>query len=194
MQPQINLSKPLIDLKFDPAKELYASAEELMLEGNYKQSLTKFYNIYREHPKSLIAPQALYTTGWILENDLLLSDSAASVYDTLIAKYPTSVYVKKVAKKVTAYKQEKVRLQKVIQDSLNALNNIVKDSTLVSSNVIKPDSLEIVEDVLAMEDENEAGKNNLIDPKLDVMIEKKNTVVTSKKKLDPLWDPRKHFN
>ena len=45
------LNKPLIDLKFDPAKDLYASAEEMMLEGNYNQSLTKFYNIYNEYPK-----------------------------------------------------------------------------------------------------------------------------------------------
>ncbi len=40
------------------------------------------------------------------------------MYDTLIAKYPTSVYVKQIAKKVTAYKQEKARLQKATQDSI----------------------------------------------------------------------------
>ncbi|MDP2365447.1 MAG: tetratricopeptide repeat protein [Ignavibacteria bacterium] len=188
------LNKPLIDLKFDPAKDLYASAEELMLEGNYNQSLTKFYNIYLEHPKSLIAPQALYTTGWILENDLFLSDSAASVYDTLIAQYPGSVYVRQVSKKVTAYKQEKVRIQKAIQDSLNALNNLMKDSTLAANNIITSDTSDIVDDILALEEGNEVDKNIIIDPKNDALIDKKNTVVTSKKKLDPLWDPRKHFN
>ena len=129
-----------------------------------------------------------------MENDLLLSDSAASVYDTLIAKYPTSVYVKKVAKKVTAYKQEKVRIQKAIQDSLNALNNLAKDSTLVANKVITADTSDIEEDALALEEGNEVNKNSLIDPKLDVLVDKRNTVVTSKKKLDPLWDPRKHFN
>ena len=54
------LDKPLIDLNFDPAKEQYASAEDLMLTGNYSQSLNKLFNVYREYPKSSVAPQALY--------------------------------------------------------------------------------------------------------------------------------------
>jgi hypothetical protein len=70
-----------------------------------------------------------------LENDLLLLDSAAIVYDTLIAKYPTSIYVKNVSKKVTTYKQEKFRIQKAIQDSINALNALNtknSDTTLIA--------------------------------------------------------------
>ena len=92
------LNKPLVDLKFDLAKDQYASAEDLMLSGNYKQSVQKFFNIYRNYPKSTIAPQALYTSGWIFENDLFQPDSAAAVYDTLIAKYPASAYAKKITK------------------------------------------------------------------------------------------------
>ena len=186
------LNKPFINLKFDPAKDMYASAEDSMLAGNYSQSLLDFFNIYRQYPKSPIAPQALYTSGWILENDLFLPDSAAVVYDTLIAKYPTSLYVKQVAKKVTAYKQEKARLQKVLQDSLNALNNIQGDSTLVANTIVEDDSLKLVEDVFAMNKVKNVEKNNVVGG--DEIVDTKKQYVDTKKKLDPLWDPRKHFN
>lgn len=188
------LNKPLIDLNFDPAKDQYASAEDLMLSGNYSQSLSKFFNIYKEYPNSAVAPQALYTSGWILENDLFLPDSAASVYDTLISKYPKSVYVKNVSKKVTTYKQEKVRLQKAIDDSLNALKKVNLDSTIAVA-TIDEDSLKIVEQVFGGviantkidENSNTAVKNETGDPN-------KTVGTTPTKKLEPLWDPRRHFN
>ena len=188
------LNKPLIDLNFDPAKDQYASAEDLMLSGNYSQSLSKFFNIYKEYPNSAVAPQALYTSGWILENDLFLPDSAASVYDTLISKYPKSVYVKNVSKKVTAYKQEKVRLQKAIDDSLNALKKVNLDSTIAVA-TIDEDSLKIVEQVFGGviantkidENSNTVVKNETGDPN-------KTVGTTPTKKLEPLWDPRRHFN
>ncbi|HEX9251936.1 MAG TPA: hypothetical protein VF870_06815, partial [Ignavibacteriaceae bacterium] len=189
------LNKPLIDLNFDPAKDQYASAEDLMLGGNYSQSLNKFLNIYREYPKSTIAPQALYTSGWILENDLFLLDSAASVYDTLIAKYPKSVYVKNVSKKITAYKQEKVRIQKAIDDSLKALKKITLDSTVVAVNTDE-DSLKLVQQVFGGVIENtkideNANADDLNNEGIDP---KQQTGVVPKKKLEPLWDPRRHFN
>jgi TolA-binding protein len=184
------LNMPLIDLKYDPAKDLYASAEDLMLDGKFSQSINNFYTIYKLHPKSSIAPQALYTTGWILENELSLSDSAVSVYDTLIAKFPGSVYVKNVSKKVTAYKQEKFRIQKAIQDSLAALNKPV-DTTLVVQNEIEETENEITDDAFGMnKDENQ----NLATDDLQENNDLKQSVSVTKKKLEPLWDPRKHFN
>jgi len=188
------LNKPFIDLNFDPAKDQYASAEDLMLSGNYSQSLNRFFNIYREYPKSTVAPQALYTSGWILENDLFLPDSAASVYDTLIAKYPTSIYVKKVSRKVTAYKQEKVRIQKAIDDSLNALKKLNSDSTLVALNTVD-ESVSVIDEVFG-----NVGEDTKVDESANIILAneivdpKKINGTTQKKKLEPLWDPRKHFN
>ena len=188
------LNKPLIDLKFDPAKDMYASAEDVMLQGNFNKSIADFYKIYNEYPKSPIAPQALYSAGWILENEVFFLDSAASVYDTLMAKYPASVYAKKIIKKVSAYKQEKVRIQKAIQDSINALSNLMKDSLLAANSVITSDSSDNVENVSVLEDEDEVNMNELVNAENDVLNNDKQTVVMSKKKLEPLWDPRKHFN
>ncbi len=187
------LNKPLIDLNFDPAKDQYTSAEDLMLSGNYSQSLSKFFNIYKEYPNSAVAPKALYTSGWILENDLFLPDSAASVYDTLISKYPKSIYVKNVSKKVTAYKQEKVRLQKAIDDSLNALKKVNLDSTIAVTNTDE-DSLKIVEQVFGGVIANtKIDQNSNVAVKNDTGAPNK-TVGTTTKKLEPLWDPRRHFN
>lgn len=188
------LNKPLIDLKFDPAKDLFASAEDLMLEGKFDQSLIKLYNIYRKHPKSGVAPQALYTSGWILENDLSLLDSAAMVYDTLIAKYPASVYVKNVSKKVSAYKQEKFRIQKAIQDSINAIAKLHNDSVMVAKNdTLLNNTEDIIDENLNLGGVDE-NKNGITDPALDNNIVNNPVGITTKKKLDPLWDPRKHFN
>lgn len=188
------LNLPLIDLNYDPAKEIYASAEDYMLETDYSRSIDKFWSIYKEYPKSPLAPKALYASAFILEDNLFLLDSAASVYDTLIAKYPTTPYVKKVSQKISIYKQEKARIQKAIQDSLNALVQLKSDSTQIALN---PDEESeklteeifgsVVADTKIVEESNPVLNNEISDPKKQVGI-------TQKKKYEPLWDPRKHFN
>ncbi len=189
------LNKPLINIGFDPAKDEYASAEDLMLEGNYDQSIIKLYSIYNNFPKSLVAPQALYTTGWILENDLFLMDSAAVVYDTLIAKYPASQYVKQVSKKVTAYKQEKTRLEQMLKDSLAALNNKnIYDSTFIAENIIKQGDKQDAEDTFVLDDEIKKNQNGGGKEPLEFVNQDDKLKPPVKKKLEPLWDPRKHFN
>ena len=188
------LNLPLIDLNYDPAKEIYASAEDYMLETDYSRSIDKFWSIYKEYPKSPLAPKALYASAFILEDNLFLLDSAASVYDTLIAKYPTTPYVKKVSQKISIYKQEKARIQKAIQDSLNALVQLKSDSTQIA---LDPDEESeklteevfgsVVADTKIVEESNPVLNNEISDPKKQVGI-------TQKKKYEPLWDPRKHFN
>ncbi|MFZ2324749.1 MAG: tetratricopeptide repeat protein [Ignavibacteriaceae bacterium] len=180
------LNLPLVDLSFDPAKDQYAAGENLMLEGNYSQSIDKFFNIYNDYPKSPFAPQGLYTTGWILENNLSMPDSAASVYDLLVAKYPVSIYAKKVSKEVTTYKQEKARIQKAIQDSLNAIKNLKTDSTLVANNVSEDQLNNLDEKIVETSEQNQKVEAE----KLVVSHADNNN---NQKKLEPLWDPRKHF-
>ncbi|HEX7358199.1 MAG TPA: tetratricopeptide repeat protein [Ignavibacteriaceae bacterium] len=188
------LNKPLIDLNFDPAKDQYASAEDLMLAGDYSQSLNKFFSIYQEYPKSNVAPQALFASGWILENDLFLPDSAASIYDTLIAKYPTSLYVKNVAKKVTAYKQEKARIKKALEDSLKAVTQTGSDSTIVALNT-EDNQENLSEDQTGIEITDNSAGNETIEIPIEKTDENQNPVgINPKKKLEPLWDPRRHFN
>ena len=100
------LNKPFIDLNYDPALEKYGLAESLMLAGAFNEAVDKFYNIYEDFPESDVAPKALYTCGWIYENDIKDPVRASEFYDTLIVNFPASEYVKVAAPKVALYKQE----------------------------------------------------------------------------------------
>lgn len=156
------LNKPLIDIDFDPAEEDYLTAESFLLENEYHKSVSSFLTIPKLHPTSPLAPKALYTSGWILENKLLLLDSAAIVYDSVLTKYPQTIYASTVRPKVSYYKQEKERIriakedslrkiqeeidkQKAKEDSLkNAkLNPVIQDSVNIKKEEIKNDESEI---------------------------------------------------
>ncbi len=112
------LGKPLVDFNYDPAQFLYISASTQMDSAKYDSSISNFYKIYLTHPQSPYAAKALYTTGWILENKLNMNDSAAVVYDTLIKKYPRSIYAVTVNPKIIFFKSELARIKKAHNDSL----------------------------------------------------------------------------
>jgi TolA-binding protein len=176
----VKLNKPLIDLNYDPAVDEYKLAEEFLLAGDYYAAIDKLKEIPELYPKSTVAPKAIYASGWIEENELKDYSSAVTSYDTLIAKYPASEYVRIIAPKVTAYKQEKRKQESALLDSLNTLtsadsngvNNIIPEETLIP----QQDTIQV-----ALEDEQQP-------------IEQKETV-TEQKKLpvnkEPVWNPRR---
>jgi TolA-binding protein len=127
------LNKPLIDFEFDPAKEIYADAESDMIKKNFNVSLNKLYNISNIYPKSPLAAKALYASGWILENDLKLNDSAAVVYDTLYSRYPKSIYATNISPKLFVYKDDIKKKKMALQDSLSKIEQeILKKKSLDS--------------------------------------------------------------
>lgn len=133
------LNRPLIDLDYDPAKQLYADAEAILSDSSFTESIDKFINIYNNYPASTFAPKALYASGWIWENHLFKPDSAAILYDTLLVKYPASVYAGVIKPKLTFFKQEKERIKKEIEDSLRLIQQLIADSIRVDSlNKITP--------------------------------------------------------
>ena len=178
------LHKPFIDLNYDPAKDDYEDAEYIMQTENYKDAVEQFWEIYKNHPRSQFAARALYASGWILEHNLNNPDSAAAIYDTLVAHYPTSVYVRKVAGKLSYYKQEQRRLESARKDSLKALNVALSDS-------------------LGGDSVNQVVNQTLVNPPEDTtkVVLKDEKPVTEKKKVEqqnvlpkvkePLWNPRK---
>src|SRR3990172_12281500 len=91
--------------------------------------------LYKDFPQSLLAPKALYASGWILENELSLYDSAAIVYDTMSVRYPQSEYSLKVRPKLTSYKLYK----KAVEDSLKRID---QEKLLADSLAVVPDSLQ----------------------------------------------------
>ena len=131
----IKLKKPLVDFEFDPAKDLYADAETDMIKKNFNVSLDKFYGISVKYPKSPLAPKALFASGWILENDLKLYDSAAVVYDTLTTRYPKTIYANKVTPKLYYYKEELLRRKNAVKDSLAKIEQAkLKEKSIDSLN------------------------------------------------------------
>ncbi len=174
------LGLPLIDFTFDPGKEMFLTAENYIKAGDFNSGIKTFTNIYNEFPESQFAAKGLFAAGFILENDLKLTDSAVSVYDTLIAKYPNSEYVRNVAMKVTIYKQEKVRIKKELEDAQNKVVSVIEEQ-------INPAFQgKIEEEVNPVENEKvKTNDKNLTENKEAITI-------APKKKLERLWNPRKH--
>ena len=139
----IKLKKPLVDFEFDPAKDLYADAETDMIKKNFVVSLDKFYGISVKYPKSPLAAKALFASGWILENDLKLYDSAAVIYDTLTTRYPKTIYANKVMPKLYYYKEEIQRRKSVLQDSLAKIEKAkLKTKGIDSLSALKNSNIE----------------------------------------------------
>ncbi len=139
------LGKPLKDLNFDPAEDIYASAEKDMMDDKYDSSLVKLKFIYKDYPASPMAPKALYASGWILENKLDKLDSAAALYDSLKLKYPTTVYANKIAPKINTYNQEQKRVAKAREDSLKNIEALKLDSLSRVDSLSHLDSLSRVD-------------------------------------------------
>jgi outer membrane protein assembly factor BamD (BamD/ComL family) len=176
------LNKPLIDLNYDPAKGDFENAESEMLEGNYKSAVKQFYKIHNSYPNSEFASKSLYTAGWILENNLSLPDSAVTVYDTLVTKYPTTVYVREIAGKLSYFKQEQRRLELAKKDSLSALDYVFIDSTAVDST----GNFELTSDITE-------ETNKIVNGEIEKESEReKDQIVNNTVKIkEPLWNPRR---
>ena len=176
------LDKPFIDLNYDPAKVDYEDAEFVMQNENYDDALELFYDVYNTYPNSPYAAKALYTSGWILENKLSQPDSAAAVYDSLVAKYPASVYVRSVAGKLSIYKQEQRRLQLAALDSLNGSDISGTDSLALDSLNQKLTEYETISDTtqVARREDDRIPEEGQQDEK----------VTTLPKIKEPLWNPR----
>lgn len=136
----VRINKPKLDLNFDPGKNLFIEAEQLMLKKEYAASIKNFYDIFKNHPTSSFAPKALLASGWVLENNLKMYDSAAVMYDSVLTKYPQSQYALSVKAKMDVYKLDRSKKKSnlgvrdslaIASDSLKALNkNIASaDST-----------------------------------------------------------------
>ena len=176
------LNKPFIDLNYDPAMEEYKMAEEYLLAEDYYAAIDILKEIPELYPKSTIAPKAIYASGWIEENKLNDYSAAAESYDTLIAKYPASEYVRVIAPKVTFYKQEKRKLETAIQDSLNAL--ALLDSLASDTSLVVEETIPVADTVQVAVSEEEQTP---VEQKNEEIFEAKKTPVIK----EPIWNPRK---
>ncbi len=136
------INKPLIDLKYDPAKDIYSQAESELMKKNYYGSIQQLRDIYSKYPASATAPKALFAEGWIFENKLNKPDSAAVIYDSLRTKYPSTEYAARIISKLDFYHAEKKKINDALKDSLNNIQKGKnqtegKDSLKTEANKIK---------------------------------------------------------
>ena len=178
----VKLGKPLIDLNYDPALEQYTQAENLIFSGDYFSALFELQKIPKDFPKSAVAPKAIFASGWIEENELDNPEAAVEYYDTLIARYPASDYVRIVAPKISFYKQEKRRQELALSDSLQGLvgtDSLKKDTVQVAIETVTPKDTSQVsvaeEDQTPSEQGNNTGSGNTKTPVIK----------------EPVWNPRK---
>jgi hypothetical protein len=126
-----------------------------MKEEKFNEAINGFIEVADKYPKSIFAPKAWLSRGWILENNLKMYDSAAVVYDSITKKFPNSIYANKISPKLSTYKaeqkrleairdsariadslalKEKMRLEKAKQDSISSKSGIqtsaLRDSTM----------------------------------------------------------------
>lgn len=121
---RLNL-KPKVSEKNIPELE-YQEAEQLALNGKYKDAIKKLYDIVQNHSKTDFAPKALLMIGYIYEEKLKQNDSAYSVYKELKSKYPGSLYTQRINSKLIAYEselqrkeQEKIQEQELKKENEN---------------------------------------------------------------------------
>lgn len=125
------LGEELVLQSDDPAEPVYRAAEDSMYAEKYNQAIAKLFNITEQYPESQFAPKSLYTIGFILENELDMPDSAASIYDSLTSNYGRTEYASAVQKRLRFYKS----YQKSIQDSIKKAEEALrlKDSLRADS-------------------------------------------------------------
>ena len=146
------LKKPKIDFQYDPAKKLYREAEVMMQKDEIKSSLKKFIAISEAYPVSEYAAKSLLAGGYLLEEKLKLPDSAAVVYDSLVSKYPKTIYAQKISPKLQTYKKEKDRIRMVIEDSLKKIEVAkLKKRTEDSLKIVAENLKKKTEDSLKLE-------------------------------------------
>ncbi len=93
-----------IEIEKSESEVLYERALKLTHENKPKEALKIFNSIVAADPKSELATKALYTSGWIFENILNNNDSAKFYYQTLVDKYPKSIYAENITGKVEVAK------------------------------------------------------------------------------------------
>lgn len=97
----------------DPALESYAEAESLLQAGRTDDAVAMLKGIAGDGSSGLV-PKATYSVGWIYENILQQTDSAAAWYRQLLADYPSSVYALDARPRV-AVKDDPASLDKYVR-------------------------------------------------------------------------------
>lgn len=106
----------------DSSQIKYSEALTLTNKGGYPAALDTLKELIKNR-KSVLAPQALYTAGWIYENKLQMPDSAFKFYKQLLTEFPSSKYSRNITLAVDGYEsaqRDSAMASKMREDSVAA--------------------------------------------------------------------------
>lgn len=199
----------------DTLAELYSSGVRFRNVSNYILAARQFNRIAEEYRDSPLAPKALYSLGWMFENNLMQTDSALYYYRLLVERYPQSEYAKDVRAGVEiglAYKSGiydvktgKIIDRKPLPDSVSApqvdsisgsstpeLNTQQKDNTIII-NQQQQDQREPIKNRKSQKNNLQLNPNqplqlpgNMLQPgSVNISLPENNSPVDSLKSSDP---------
>jgi len=85
--------------------KLFLLAESYMIDRGDVETACKLYNrVYKEYPDSPIAPKAVYAVGYLYLNQKNDTTEAVFRFNTLLQKYPETIYSNEVKKLINEIK------------------------------------------------------------------------------------------
>ena len=76
--------------------------------GQYEKALPFFADIVEKYGEDILADDALYNEADIYENNLHNKEKAKELYETLLTKYPGSLYVVEARKRFRSLRGDKL--------------------------------------------------------------------------------------
>lgn len=80
----------------NPLAEIFKTAMDSLNSKKYNEAINILQNVEIKYPSDSMLAKALYSIGWIYENDLSNKDSSLHYYKKLKEKFPNSEYTAKV--------------------------------------------------------------------------------------------------
>lgn len=131
-----------VEILKDPADSIYQTASNYFTVNEYRTAIEILRVIYIDYPQSNLAPKAIYSIGWLLENYAENKDSMLYYYNMLKEKYPTSVYTSAVLPKIQFFRD---LTEKQKSDSLKTTMDSLKTEEDSLKKEIPKDTAKIIE-------------------------------------------------
>jgi len=133
-----NRGLTLVSTETDTVELLFQEAEQWLFEQRDPVSAFKKYGlIWESFPESEFAPKAAYAMGWIGETHLDSLQLAFTLYDSLINRYPETIYATRVKKKVDTYVREKKREEEEKEKARLEAEAALKDTVSLKKPVLR---------------------------------------------------------
>jgi len=135
----MGINATAIDYVQNPAESIFKTALDFFNQKKYAESITLLQSVETKYPGDSLVAKALYTIGWIYENELSNKDSSIFYYKQLKEKFPQSTYTMQVTPLLdymaSIEPQDSTRKSPIVTDSLN---NNINDSLNANQEIKSP--------------------------------------------------------